>query len=40
MSDLTITEILAAESACRALCVDYCEIVDAQDYSRLREIFA
>ena len=34
------TEILAAESACYALCVDYCDIVDAQEYSRLREIFA
>ena len=40
MPELSATEILAAESACRALCVDYCDIVDAQDYARLREIFA
>jgi hypothetical protein len=39
--DMTETDILAAESACRALCVDYCDIVDAQDYPRLlREVFA
>jgi len=37
---MTEIEILAAESACHALCVDYCEIVDTQDYPRLREIFA
>ena len=34
------TEILVAESACHALCVDYADIVDAQDYARLRQIFA
>jgi len=40
MAELSESEILAAESACHALCVDYCDIVDAQDYPRLREIFA
>ncbi len=40
MPDLTETEVLSVESACHALCLDYCEVVDAQDYSRLREIFA
>ncbi len=40
MSDLAESEILAAESACHSLCVDYCDIVDTQEYSRLREIFA
>lgn len=33
-------EILAAESMCQALAIAYAEIVDAQDYARLREIFA
>ena len=40
MPDLSDSEILSVESACHALCVDYCDIVDAQDYPRLREIFA
>lgn len=38
--ELTDAEIQAAESACHALAIDYAEIVDAQDYPRLREIFA
>ncbi|HTR48049.1 MAG TPA: nuclear transport factor 2 family protein [Verrucomicrobiae bacterium] len=39
MGDLTEIEIRNAEAACHALCVDYCEIVDSQEYSRLRDIF-
>jgi len=36
---LTETEILNMEQACEALAIEYAEIVDAQDYERLREIF-
>jgi hypothetical protein len=39
-STLTETEIRNAEQACHALAIEYSEIVDAQDYARLREIFA
>lgn len=34
------TERRNIEQACAALCVDYCEIVDAKDYPRMREVFA
>jgi hypothetical protein len=40
MADLTDAEIRSAELACHALAVDYADIVDSQEYSRLREIFA
>jgi hypothetical protein len=40
MTDLSDAEIQNAERACYALAVDYAEIVDTQDYGRLREIFA
>ena len=40
MTELTQSEILQAEHACHALSVEYAEIVDTQDYERLREIFA
>ena len=36
---LSETEILNAQRACEALAIEYAEIVDAQDYERLREIF-
>jgi ketosteroid isomerase-like protein len=39
-STLSETEIRTAQQACEALCNEYAEIVDAQDYERLREIFA
>ena len=39
-STLSETEIRNAQRACEALCVEYAEIVDAQEYERLREIFA
>ncbi len=38
--ELSETEQRNIEMACAALCVDYCEIVDAKDYQRMREIFA
>ncbi len=37
---LTETEIRNGQRACEALAIEYAEIVDAQDYGRLREIFA
>lgn len=40
MIELTETERRNIETACGALCVDYCEIVDAKDYQRMREVFA
>ena len=39
-SGLTETEARNAELACHALAIEYAEIVDAQDYARLPEIFA
>jgi hypothetical protein len=39
-STLSETEIRSAQRACEALAIEYAEIVDAQDYERLREIFA
>lgn len=39
-SRLSETEIRNAQRACEALAIEYAEIVDAQDYERLREIFA
>jgi hypothetical protein len=39
-STLSETEIRNAEQACQALAIEYAEIVDAQEYERLREIFA
>lgn len=38
--ELSETERRNIEMACAALCVDYCEIVDAKEYERLRQIFA
>lgn len=38
--ELSETERRNIEQACAALSIDYCEIVDAKDYARLREIFA
>jgi ketosteroid isomerase-like protein len=38
--ELSETERRNIETACAALCVDYCEIVDAKDYQRMREVFA
>lgn len=40
MVELSETDIRTAEMACHALCVDYADIVDSQEYSRLREVFA
>lgn len=40
MVGLNETERRNIELACAALCVDYCEIVDAKQYERLRGIFA
>ena len=40
MTELSPGEILNAEHACHALAVEYAEIVDSQDYARLRDIFA
>lgn len=40
MIELGETERRNIEIACAALCVDYCEIVDAKDYQRMREVFA
>jgi hypothetical protein len=40
MTGLSHLEILQVEQACQALSVEYAEIVDSQDYARLREIFA
>ena len=39
-STLSETEIRNAQQACEALAIEYAEIVDAQEYERLREIFA
>lgn len=38
--ELNETERRNIEFACAALPVEYCEIVDAKDYQRLREVFA
>jgi ketosteroid isomerase-like protein len=38
--DLTETERRNIEQACAALSVDYCDMIDAKDYQRLREVFA
>lgn len=38
-STLSEGEILNAQRACEALAIEYAEIVDAQEYERLREIF-
>jgi ketosteroid isomerase-like protein len=38
--DLSETERRNIEQACAALSVDYCEIVDAKEYQRMREVFA
>jgi len=38
--ELSETERRNIEAACAALCVDYCELVDAKDYQRMREVFA
>lgn len=40
MVEMSETDIRNAEQACHALCVEYAEIVDSQDYGRLGEIFA
>jgi SnoaL-like domain len=40
MSELSDLERLTAEKACRDLSIEYAEIVDSQDYERLREIFS
>ena len=40
MIELSETERRNIEAACAALCVDYCEIVDAKEYQRMREVFA
>jgi SnoaL-like domain len=37
---LSETEIRNARQACEALAIEYAEIVDSQEYERLREIFA
>lgn len=38
-STVSETENRNAQQACEALCNEYAEIVDAQDYERLREVF-
>jgi ketosteroid isomerase-like protein len=38
--ELDETERRNIEQACAALCVDYCEAVDAKEYQRMREVFA
>jgi ketosteroid isomerase-like protein len=40
MSELGETERHHAEQACQALATEYAEIVDTQDYARLREVFS
>ncbi len=40
MSELSETERRNAEQACQALAIEYAEIVDTQDYARLREVFS
>ena len=40
MTDFSETEKRNAELACSALAIDYGEIIDSQDYARLRNIFA
>lgn len=40
MVELNETERRNIEMACAALCVEYCEIVDAKEYPRMREVFA
>jgi SnoaL-like domain len=39
-AELTDAELRAVESACHALCVDYADIFDGQEYLRLRDFFA
>jgi hypothetical protein len=39
-SALSENELRNAQQACEALAIEYAEIVDAQEYERLREIFA
>lgn len=38
--ELSETERRNIEQACAALCVDYCEFVDAKEFERLRGVFA
>lgn len=38
--ELSETERRNIEQACAALSVEYCEIIDSKEYSRLREVFA
>jgi ketosteroid isomerase-like protein len=40
MAEMSETDVRNAQQACHALCVEYAEIVDNQDYARLGEIFA
>ena len=40
MSAISETERRNAEQACQALAIEYAEIVDTQDYARLREVFS
>jgi ketosteroid isomerase-like protein len=40
MTELTEIERQIAEQACRDLAIGYAEVVDSQDYDRLREIFS
>ena len=40
VANLSETERRNIEQACAALSVDYCEIIDAKEYPRLREVFA
>jgi uncharacterized protein (TIGR02246 family) len=40
MAALSETDVRNAEQACHALAVEYADAVDAQDYARLRDIFA
>jgi ketosteroid isomerase-like protein len=40
MAEFSQAEMRNVEAACYALAAEYAEIVDSQDYARLREIFA
>jgi len=40
MAELTESERRNIEQACAALCVDYCEYVDAKDFAALLRVFA
>ena len=40
MTEFSQAEMRNVEAACYALCAEYAEIIDTQDYARLAEVFA